>query len=90
MTKLHLDGVGELKAIDVQISQLKAVCHLTDTDAHIFDSLHVPLSFAADSPEARACQRLKGLYFLRSFIGYQHLQSLKGDADAPLFPRTGF
>lgn len=90
MSRMHLNGVGELKAIDVQISQLKAVCHLTDTDDHIFDSLHVPLSFAANSPEARACQRLKGLYFLRSFIGYQHLQSLIGDADAPLFPRTGF
>lgn len=90
MNRMHLDGTGPLKAIDLQISQLKAACQLTDTDQQIFDSLAVPLRFAADSPEARACQRLKGLYFLRSFISYQHLQSLRGNTDAPLFPRTGF
>ena len=90
MSTVHLGATSELKAIDVQISQLKAICKLTGDDAHIFNSLHVPLNFAADSPEARACQRLKGLYFLRSFVGYERLRTLQDSGGHATLPPLGF
>lgn len=75
MTTLHYAFQTRLSAIDREIGKLKLACNLTGSDESIFDTLKESLHYASPDPHGRACQALKGLFFLKTFVRYEQLES---------------
>jgi len=77
MTAIHYAFEARLAAVDSEIAKLKYVCNLSGDDEAVFAQLADPIANPAPGCK-RACQTLRGLLFLKTFVRYAQLRA--GDA----------
>jgi hypothetical protein len=73
MSAIHYAFEARLAAVDSEIAKLKYVCKLSGDDQAVFAQLDDALSHSAAPGHDRACQNLRGLLFLKTFIRYEQL-----------------
>ncbi len=88
MSTIHFAFETRLAALDSEIAKLKYVCNLQGDDQTVFAQLSDSLSHPAAPGHDRACQNLRGLLFLKTFIRYDQLKAAGAlPADQPALPR---
>ncbi|MBL8447485.1 MAG: hypothetical protein JNJ44_08760 [Zoogloeaceae bacterium] len=75
MSRIHFAFETRLAAVDSEIAKLKYVCNLQGDDVAVFAQLNDSLSHPAAVGHDRACQNLRGLLFLKTFIRYDQLKA---------------